>query len=265
MAATIEQLIQRGKDALDRRDYVAALTDFRAALEREPDFADVHHFVGLCLSHLGQPEAALEAFDRAIEVNERYVEAHINRAITLSELGRYEEASAAFERAGRFEQEGAGRFPSAVAARLANAHAAVGDLYLAASAAAEASAQYTAALGLRPHYPDIRNKLAEALMQLGDLDRAEAELRTALEANPRFDAARLNLGLVHYRRGRTAEALAEWGRVRDADPDNPRVRAFFSMVDRASAGRSPTPPVPAGPAGDAEASPEAPAEDDAAG
>lgn len=228
----IDQLIQRGRAAYERRDYVAALADFREVLERHPNFADIRHLVGLCLSFLGQPELALEEFGRALVLNDGYIEAHLNRAITLNELGRYEEAREAFERAGRFESRGEERFPAAVSARLANAHAVLGDLYLAASAPAEAAGQYRAALGLRPRFHDIRNKLAQSLIELGELEGAEAELHAVLEGNPRFLAARLKLGLVHIRRGEVDRAAAEWGRCREQEPDNAQVRAYLSMLEQ---------------------------------
>lgn len=231
MEPTIDQLISRGRRSFERRDYVSALADFRAVLERQPNYADIRHLAGLCLSFLGRPEEALEELDRALELNEGYVEAHLNRAITLNELGRYDEAREAFERAGRLEKAGDGRFPAAISARLANAHADLGDLYMAASAPEAAATQYRAALELRPRFLDIRNKLANALMQLGDLEGAESELREVLEANPHFLAARLNLGLVHYRRGQIDLAVGEWGRCRAQDPNHPQVRAYLSMVE----------------------------------
>ncbi|MBI4408302.1 MAG: tetratricopeptide repeat protein [Gemmatimonadetes bacterium] len=224
-----QQLIQRGKEAFARRDYVAALADFREILEKNPKFADIRHLMGLCLSFLGQPEAALEEFDRALELNEGYVEAHLNRAITLNELGRYDEAQESFERAGQHERT-AGRFPAAISARLANAHASLGDLYMEAHAPADAAAQYRTALEMRPRFLDIRNKLGQALLQLGDLDGAEKELKGALEGNPRFLVARLNLGLVYYRKGDLDRATREWEQCRDQAPENPQVRAYIAML-----------------------------------
>ncbi|HEX6939877.1 MAG TPA: tetratricopeptide repeat protein [Longimicrobiales bacterium] len=232
MEPRIDHLITRGRQAFERRDYVAALADFREVLAQQPTFADIRHLAGLCLNFLGQPEEALEEFDKALALNDGYIEAHLNRAITLNELGRYDEAREAFDRAGRFERAGDGRYPAAVSARLANAHAELGDLYMAASAPEEAAAQYRAALALRPRFLDICNKLAYALIQLGDLDGAEAQLRQALEANPHFLAARLNLGLVHFRRGELDEASGEWGRCRAQDPDHPQVRAYLAMLER---------------------------------
>lgn len=232
MDLPIEQLMLRGRQAYERRDYLAALTDFREILQRHPTFADIHHLAALSLSFLGQPEAAVEEFDRAIELNEGYVEAHLNRAITLNELGRYDEAASSFERAWKHETKSDAPFPAAVTARLANAHMSLGDLYLEAGGAAEASEQYRAALVLRPRFLDIRNKLATALMQLGDLQGAEDELRAALDLNPRFISARLNLGLVHYRNGKAGDARAEWEAAGKQQPGNAQVRAYLAMSQR---------------------------------
>ena len=232
MVQRLNQLIERGRQSYERGDYVAALADFREVLADSPRFADIRHMAGLCLSFLGQPEAALEEFDRALAINDQYVEAHINRALTLNELGRYEEARQSFERAGYYEYAIAGRFPAAITARLANAHAELGDLYQEAAAPAEAAAQYRRALEMRPRFHDIRNKLAEALLQLGELDAAEEQLQTALAGNPRYVPVRLNLGLVHYRRGNLERAAREWEECRSLDHDNPQLRAFLAMLDR---------------------------------
>lgn len=232
MEQRLNQLIERGRQSYERGDYVAALADFREVLAGNPRFADIRHLAGLCLNFLGQADAALEEFDRALAINDQYVEAHINRALTLNELGRYDEAKQAFERAGYYEYAIAGRFPAAITARLANAHAEVGDLYQEAGAPGEAAAQYKRALEMRPRFHDIRNKLAQALLQLGDLEAAEEQLQTALSGNPRYVPARLNLGLVHYRRGNLTQAAREWEECRALDHDNPQLRAYLAMLDR---------------------------------
>lgn len=226
-----EQLIKRAREAYERRDYVAALADLREVAERRPVFADVRNLMGLCLSLLGQPEAALEQFDAALEQNEGYIEAHLNRGITLNELGRFEEGHAAVEAAARYEGEDGGRFRASVSARLANAHAALGDLYLAASAPTSAQQEYRRALELRPGFPDIRNRLGEALLQRGELEEARQEFERVLAGNGRFVRARLNLGLVHYRAGRKEEAREEWEECRSQDPSSPRAQAYLRLLE----------------------------------
>ncbi len=238
MKPTLDHLLERGRTAFRTRDYIAALADFRAVLEEHPEFADVRNMAGLCLSLLGQPENALVEFERAVAVNEGYIEAHLNRAITLNELGRYEEGRAAFEAASRHEGAIGGRFPAAVSARLANGHMNLGDLYLEGGAAEAAIEQYRTALSMRPEFHDVRNRLAEALMRLERWEAAEAELRTVLDGNPHFLAARLNLGLVHYHSGDREKARLHWERVLQEAPDSSHARAYLSLLRSESAPRT---------------------------
>jgi tetratricopeptide (TPR) repeat protein len=231
MNARIDDLAERGRLAVARRDYAAALADFREVLRERPEYADIRHLAGLCLSFLDQPAAALEEFDRALELNPKYVEAHLNRAITLNELGRYEEAKEAFRLAGEYETARGGRFPGAVSARLANAHMALADLYMEAGDPASAEAEYRRGLELRPEFLDIRNKLAQALLRRGEYAAAETELRRVLESNPNFLAARVNLGLVYFRRGDRAAAEREWRACQAQAPEHPQARAYLAMLD----------------------------------
>ena len=224
-------LLDRARESFERRDYVAALADLREIVENHPHFADVRHLMGLCLSFLGQPENALDQFDRALAENDGYIEAHLNRAITLNELGRYDEARTAFDRAAECEARHGGRFPASVSARLANAHATVGELYMAAAAPAEAEEQFRRALELRGTFHDIRNRLGESLMQQGKLDEAAGEFERALEGNGRFLQARLNLGLVSYRKGDGAAAREHWQEARSQDPSSPQVRAYLRLLE----------------------------------
>jgi tetratricopeptide (TPR) repeat protein len=235
MQLQIAQLKQQGIAAFERREYAIALDHFRTILAERPGFADIRHYAGLCLIFLGQPEEALAEIDRALAANPGYVETHINRALLLQELGRYDEARESFRLAGEHEQHTHARFPAAVTARLANAHAAVGDLYRDAEAFEEAAEQYHAALELRPRFHDIRNKYAAALLELGRPEDARPELERILDWNPRFIAARLNLGLALHRLGLPEEAMLEWQECARQQPDNAQVRAYLAMVDRQQA------------------------------
>jgi tetratricopeptide (TPR) repeat protein len=228
----LRQQIQRGKDAFERRDYAAALAIFQRVLNDNPRFADVRHHTGLCLSVLGHADAALVEFDHAISLNPRYIEAYINRAITLNELGRFEDARSSFEQAAELELESKGPYSAAASARIANGHASLGDLYREAGAYGEAADQYKRALEIRGHYHDIRVRLAQALLQLTRPQDAASELKKVLAVNPRFASARLELGLAYFRMGDRDAATREWEAVREQEPHNPQVRAYFSMLEK---------------------------------
>jgi len=90
---------------------------------------------------------------------------------------------------------------------------------------------------------DIRNKLGRALLELGELSEAETELRQALEEHPGFVAARVNLGLVQYRRGATEDAAREWQTALEHAPGNGQARAFLAMLGRPVPGAAAPPPT----------------------
>src|SRR6185436_17332195 len=120
--------------------------------EQGTRFADAYNLFGLSLAMLDRPWDALGSFDQALQLNPRYVEAYLNRAVVLNDLGKTEAAAADISRAAELGAADASGFPSVIANKLANAHAALGHDYRAARAFAEAIAQYRRALELRPHF-----------------------------------------------------------------------------------------------------------------
>ena len=227
---SLKNTIQRAISAWEREDYENALATFREVLAENPRFADVHNKAGLCLAMLGDFEGALTEFDAALSLNSGYAEAHLNRGIVLNELGKHDEAQAAFEQAGKLDTRDGTTFPSDVGNQIAVTHAKLGDLYLVANRPAEAAVQYDAAIKIRPRFHDIRTKLAEALMEVGEAERAKDELEHILEANPRFSGARIRLGVVYQRLGDTDKAIAAWRQAALDDPEDMRPRAYLSSV-----------------------------------
>jgi tetratricopeptide (TPR) repeat protein len=230
----VEQQIARAREAVARGQYLAALDDLLAVTSRRPGFADVHNLTGVCLSMIGRPDEALESFARAVELNPGYVEAHLNRAITLNDLGRTDEAGDAFRRAAEADEEkgGGGRFSSAAAAKLANLHGELGDLYAAAGAPDEAVDEYRRAIALRPQFLDIRTRLARTLIDLDRSGEARGELEAVLDRNPAFVQARASLGLACFREGDLEGAEREWRRCQAQQPGNAQVSAYLGMLER---------------------------------
>ena len=230
LRVSLNQLIQRGISAWEREDYETALATFREVLDENPGFADIQNKAGLCMAMLGDVEGALGAFDAALALNPGFAEAHLNRGIMLNELGDHDAGQEAFAKAGELDTRDGTAFPSDVGNQIAVTHAKLGDLYLVANHPAEAAQQYHAAIRVRPRFLDVRSKLAEALLEVGDADGARSELEHILEKNPGFTGARIRLGAVFHRLGDTERAVAEWRRAAVDDPGDMRPRAYLVSV-----------------------------------
>lgn len=226
---SVQQTVAKGVAAWEHEDYGEALESFRAVLKEHPGFPDVRNKAGLCLAMLGDLDAALEEFDRALEINDDYAEAHLNRAIVLNDLGRFEEARQAFARADELDRRHT-NFPSDIGNRLAVSHARTGDLYLIADQPEEAAKEFQAALDVRPGYLDIRSKLAEAWIRMGELERAVDALREILEGNPELTGSRLRLGVALHRLGEDEAAVEQWQACLERDPGDIRAKGYLASV-----------------------------------
>jgi len=226
----VREVVAKGVSAWEHDDFESALATFRGVLLEHPYFADVHNKAGLCLAMLNRTDEALAHFDEALKLNPAYAEAHLNRGIVLNELGRHDEAQAALTRASELDTRDSRAFPSDVGNRIAVTHAQLGDLYLVANHPQEAARHYEAALAVRPRFMDIRSKFAEALIELGELDKAQDELEAVLDARPQFVGARIRLGLVYHKLGNNQAAVREWTRCAVDDPEDMRPRAYLASV-----------------------------------
>jgi tetratricopeptide (TPR) repeat protein len=231
-----EQLVGDAKDRFDSQDYFGAVHLLQELVESGRAFADAHHLLGLSYHMLGQSERALESLGQALQLNPNYVEAQVHRALVLDALGRGSEAARDLARArelGAVERQG---IPATHASKLANMHAALGEAYVETGAIERAIEQYRRALELGPTFHDLRYRLARLLLDAGRSLEARSELEVVVRARPQFYDARAALGLAAYVSGDPATAEQTWMALRKERPDEPKVRAYLSMLDRA--GRS---------------------------
>lgn len=231
MPKNADQLLARARERFTAGDWFGTLYLVDELLETETGFADAHQLRGVALALLGRPQDALAAFDAALARNPVYMEALVHRGVVLAELGRADEASHAFELAAR-AQDGTGRFPRAVAGRLANLHAQVGEAYADAGAPHDAVFEYRRALSLGPDFHDLRYRLGRHLVAAGRYLEAREELERVLRVRPDFDEARTTLGLARYLSGDTDGARAVWRDCRERLPDDARIDAYLAMVER---------------------------------
>lgn len=225
-------LLDAARERFANRDYYGTLLCLDDEAAGEHRWADVYHLRGVCYSLLDRHSEAVAAFDHALALNSRYLEAHLHRALALTALGREEEAAVAFAAAREAVGPDVAGLPAPIAARLANEHARLGELYAEAGAVQEAVREYRRAADLGPAFLDLQLRLARLLMESGNPLEARDVLTAILQTRSDWTEARVQLGLARHLAGDSAGARDSWRRCLEERPDLDRVSAYLAMVDR---------------------------------
>src|SRR5208283_154007 len=160
---------------------------------------------GLKALDSGQYETAAEAFRKAVAADPADYSAHFNLALAYGFLARDEEGIAEYRKTLELK-------PGLYEAELN-----CGILMLRRKDAG-AEALLEAAAAQKPDEFRPRYYLAEAQLQAGALDRAEASYRRALDRNAKSAAAESGLGRVLAREGKLADAAPHYRQAAALDP-----------------------------------------------
>jgi len=239
-------------DAASSRDLQGAVYHYHKAADYEPRFADIHNKVGEMSRHLGRPEEAAEAFRRALAINERYFLARVNLVQTLLELGQSTqcgaemrvlsatcpplfrdlceslvEASQSNDRQRMIEILAEIRHLDLDTVSLARERA----LAFLRKGEPEAAAEILEKLvAEHSRFPDLRHILGLAYGDMGLREEAMASFRQALELNPHYLKARINLGFTLMEAERYAEAEKELKIALETDPDHPLIKSALQEI-----------------------------------
>jgi Tfp pilus assembly protein PilF len=94
----IDLLLQRGRDAIEAGDSIAAVEHLTAAIDHAPDFAEAYHLRATAYYRLGQIGPALDDLRETLLRNPRHYPAMRGLAVILQEIGRRDEALEVFRR-----------------------------------------------------------------------------------------------------------------------------------------------------------------------
>ncbi len=186
-------------------DHKGAERAFRRGLGLSPQDAELRNALGWTLFQSGRTDEALAEYRRALAVDPQHVKSHNNMALALVELGRLEDAAAHFEKSLQIEPK-------------AEIYSDLGFIKARLGKSDEALADYRKALELDPKCASAHVNLAVAFIQAGALSKAESHYRQALEEKPAA-ATHNGLGFALARQGRVDEALAEYGKAVEVDPN----------------------------------------------
>ena len=252
-AADIPSLLQAAEQALDRKDYVAAVPPLKKAAEAQPDNAAVWFNLGYAYSELGHYSDAVTAYQKALELQPDLFDARLNLAAALLKLDRYPEAQGELAKAVKLKPDdprahfqlgralaleknfdGAEKeFEEAARLdpKLAAAHFELGEIRLGEKRFEEANAEFEKALALEPKSSQSQLGLALALEGLGKPEEAAARYAAYLTANPGDLDRRVRLAQIDMGLGNNQEAREQLEIVYAKNPKLPGVAAMLGDVD----------------------------------
>lgn len=232
------------------------------AVRLAPGFADLHYQHALALAGRQQRTEARRALERALKINPGYLAAQIELALldaregllghslerlrALADDPRLEEPGAFRQGLARLQQAEWDEAGSLLrrALRLSDpALDGVLERYHAHMDAGEPARAAQVVRDVLPRfegYPDLHFLLAGAELSDGHADDAIVSFARALELNPNFHAARLELARALEAVGQVDQAREEVSRVLEVQPDDPlalEMHARWQRPRRHDAGR----------------------------
>ena len=171
-----------------------AISNYRHALELDPNYADAFANLGAALLARGKYDEAIEMCEKALRLRPDLAETHLNLGAALLAQGKYDEAIEMCEKALRLRPD------------LAETHAGLGVALWNRGRADESISHNRKALELNPDLLDSRLSLGLALFTKGNYDEAIAHLEYVLRLNPQHEVAqKFLLAAKQKRDGATTE------------------------------------------------------------
>ncbi|MFH1754651.1 MAG: tetratricopeptide repeat protein [Candidatus Latescibacterota bacterium] len=84
-------------DSIQNGNDVDAIRELKKAITLQPDYPDLHNYLGIAYGNAGMVDDAIEEFETALKINPKYIKARLNLALLLYENERYPEAKSSIE------------------------------------------------------------------------------------------------------------------------------------------------------------------------
>jgi tetratricopeptide (TPR) repeat protein len=188
-----------------------------------------HNNLGLLLVER-DPERAEFHFRQSLRIKLEYHKAGLNLVTSLRQQGRIEEAATQLERTIDAMSRDAVQAPDEPKV-LAQEHLRLAQLYVELGRQNEAELSFGRALALSPHNATAHMQLAHLYVIQNRVDDAAVHFEAALQEDPDEWYALRSLGIIHFRRGDCAAAIAYLNRaLRAADSLNAYVQIAPELI-----------------------------------
>jgi len=171
----------RGRAYYNKGDNKRAIVDYDKAIALNPKGADAYVGRGLAYQKKGDLERAIADYDLAIALSPKYAPTYNNRGLAYASKGNDERAIADYDKA------------IALDPKSAVAHNNRGRAYYNKGDNERAIADYDQAIALASTDARLYNARGDAYKKKGDKEKAIADYRKALQVDPSYQDAKINL------------------------------------------------------------------------
>jgi tetratricopeptide (TPR) repeat protein len=231
MDERIKQALLLGREHYGKREFDKADQLLRQVLEVDDRFADVHDMLGVIAHSKGNFLQAEHHFERALQLNPSYTEAALNLAVTYNDRGKYEAAREVYTRIQGRPTGSLATLDPFARGKLANMHADVAQAYADCGIPRSAIDELEKAVGLCPHFADLRTRLGNLLREAGEHGRAREHYEAAVGARPNYVVARVQLGVTLLALGDLPGAEDSWRKALEIEPENTQAKMYLRMLE----------------------------------
>ncbi len=228
---TLRELIARGKQHFENKQYDQAEDYLRRAVEGDAKYADVFNMLGIIAHAGGKFANAITHFEKALSLNPRYTEALLNLAVLYNDLGQYEKAKSLYIQLRGKKGKSDSQIEPVLRGKLSNLHADIGDIYRSIGLYSHAIEEYRKALKLNPAYFDIRTKLGQALREAGRQKDSLNELKSVLRLRSSYGPALVQLGVTFYTMEKISDAKKAWKTALTKEPENSYAKMYLRLCE----------------------------------
>ncbi len=79
-------------EAIHNGNNTEAIRELKKAIALNPDYPDLHNYLGIAYGNNGMLDDSIEEFERALKINPYYMKARLNMALAMYEKGEFPEA-----------------------------------------------------------------------------------------------------------------------------------------------------------------------------
>jgi tetratricopeptide (TPR) repeat protein len=199
-------------------DYDAAITHLKKALRINPSDAEAHYNIGRAYEGKEQIDEAIQSYKSALRIKSYFVDAHINLGNLLQKTGQLDDAIFNYQRAIELNPNHAGVYYN------------LGIMFQEMDRIDEAISAFQNSIRLNPQYADAYHDLGYVFHMNRQPNEAVECYHKAIQLDKGMFDAYNNLGRVYQEQGQLDDAITSYRKSLEINPDFAEAHCNLAMA-----------------------------------